>query len=274
VRAIRGLRVLLLALVAAAAGCGDDARQPALLRLATTTSAEQTGLLPHLFAPFEAREGVKVLRHAVGTGQALQYARDGNADLVLVHDRKQEEAFVAEGAGIERREAMWNDFLIAGPQDDPAGVRGMRDAAAALAKIAATKSLFASRGDKSGTHGRENDLWKAAGGRPDWDGYLSRGGGQVETIQVADEKQGYVLTDRGTWLHIRKKVRLEPLVEGDPALKNVYSVVLVNPAKHPHVKAGLARRLRDYVLSEEGQRRISEFQVGGETLFHPASAGD
>jgi tungstate transport system substrate-binding protein len=273
---MRALRVLLLLLVvgAAAAGCGDDAREPTLLRLATTTSAEQTGLLPHLFAPFEEREGVKVLRHALGTGQALQYARDGNADLVLVHDRKQEEAFVAEGAGIERREVMWNDFLIAGPKDDPAGVRGMRDAAAALAKIAAAKSLFASRGDKSGTHSRENDLWKAAGGRPEWEGYLSRGGGQVETIQVADEKQGYVLTDRGTWLHIRKKVRIEPLVEGDPALKNIYSVVLVNPAKHPHVKAALARRLRDYMLSPEGQQRIEEFKVEGETLFHRAPDAD
>lgn len=261
---------LSLALLAAL-GCGGKA-EPTRLRLATTTSTENSGLLDWLLPPFEERENVRIERIAVGTGQALALGERGDADVVLVHARSREDEFVAKEYGVDRRDVMWNDFLIAGPADDPAGVRGKRDAAAALQEIAAAKATFVSRGDDSGTHIREKNLWQAGGGRPAWQEYLEAGQGMGPCLAIADEKQAYVLADRGTYLAYGRKVDLEVLVEGDPALRNPYGVILVNPERHPHVEAAAGRRLIDYLTSDEGQARIATFRKDGQVLFHPHRA--
>jgi tungstate transport system substrate-binding protein len=258
---------LVLSILAAACGSQDEPAQR--LRLATTTSTRDSGLLGHLLGPWSEDTGIEVQVIAVGTGQAIEIAKRGDADLVIVHARELEDAFVASGDGVDRRDLMWNDFVLAGPAADPAGVRGMTDVGAALRKIAEAKAPFVSRGDKSGTHVKEQELWKAAGGRPAWDGYREAGAGMGPTLQSADELEAYVLTDRGTLLSYRGKLDIEVVVEGDPALRNPYGVILVNPARHPHVNAGGARRLSDHLTSPEGQRRIGEFRVDGEQLFHP-----
>jgi len=249
-------------------GCGGKG-EPTRLRLATTTSTENSGLLDWLLPPFEERENVRIERIAVGTGQALALGERGDADVVLVHARTREDEFVAQGFGVDRRDVMWNDFLIVGPAGDPAGVRGMQDAAAALQKIAAAKARFVSRGDDSGTHIREKNLWKAGGGRPEWDDYILAGQGMGPCLTIADEKQAYVLTDRGTYIAYGRKVDLEALVEGDTALRNPYGVILVNPERHPDVKAAIGRKLIDYLTSPEGQKRIADYRKEGQVLFHP-----
>lgn len=210
---------------------------------------------------------------AVGTGLALEIARRGDADLVLVHAREEEDRFVAEGYGALRRDVMWNDFLIAGPPDDPAGVRGTADAAAALAKVAAAGAPFVSRADRSGTHLREQALWAKAGGRPAWSGYLEAGQGMGPCLVMAHEKRAYVLSDRGTYLAFRSRVALDVLVAGDPALRNPYGAILVNPAKVPGVNAEGARRLLDHLTSPEGRAAIEGFRVEGEVLFHAPAGG-
>lgn len=270
---LAGLLPVLLLPLAYLVGCGNGPGEPTRLRLATTTSTENSGLLAWLLPPFEEAANVRVETIAVGTGKALKLGERGDADVVLVHARAREDAFVEAGFGVDRRDVMWNDFVILGPPDDPAGVRGMQDAAAALAKIGAAGARFVSRGDDSGTHIREKALWERAGGRPDWEGYWATGQGMGPTLTVADEKQTYVLADRGTYLAYGRKVDLDVLVEGDPALRNPYGVIRVNPARHPHVAAEAARKLVDYLTSPEGQARIEAFRKEGEVLFHPYTEG-
>lgn len=265
------LSLLALAWLPLLGGCG--ASEPEALpkvRLATTTSARDAGLLDWLKPEFRRVAKVEVIETAVGTGLALEQARRGDADLVLVHDRKAEDTFVRDGWGVDRRDVMWNDFLILGPPEDPAGIKGEATAAAALAKIAAAKATFASRADKSGTHSREISLWEKAGGRPAWPGYLETGQGQAPTTTLANEKRGYVLSDRGTYVSMRKRITLVPLVEGDPALKNPYGAILANPEKVKGINAAGAKAVLDYLTSPAGQARIGAFQVDGEVLFHPA----
>ncbi len=240
------------------------------LRLATTTSTANSGLLAWLLAPFEAREGLRVQVIAVGTGQALALGRRGDCDLVMVHARAEEDAFLAAGHGVDRRDLMSNDFVVLGPRDDPAGIRGMEDPGAALARVLERGATFLSRGDESGTHLKERALWARVGVDPERRrGYLKAGDGMARCIEVAHQKQAYVLADRGTWLAMAPRPDLAVLVEGHPSLRNPYGVILVNPARHPHVNAEGARRLLDWLTSPEGQARIGAFRVGGEVLFHP-----
>jgi tungstate transport system substrate-binding protein len=267
--AMRFPRVLLLALAAAVpAACGGPGAPPHI-RLATTTSTEDSGLLDYLLPPFEKKEGVKVDRIAVGTGEALAIARRGDADIVLVHARAREDEFVAKGFGIDRRDVMWNDFLIAGPAEDPAGIAKAGDAEDAFRRIAAARAKFISRGDDSGTDTREKSIWQATGITPDWPGYKEAGQGMGACLTLADETRSYVLTDRGTYLAWKKRSDLQVLTQGGDALKNPYGVILVNPVKHPGVNVKGARKLLEYLVSPEGQERIAAFRVGGQVLFHP-----
>jgi tungstate transport system substrate-binding protein len=267
-----GLSVAVFLLLIPACGGPDEApAQPARIRLATTTSTDDSGLLDVLLPPFEKREGAKVDRIAVGTGRALALARRGDADIILVHARAREDAFVAEGFGIDRRDIMWNDFVIAGPAGDPAGVRGAASTADALRRIVGARATFISRGDDSGTHTRERDLWKSIGVEPGWSAYKEAGQGMGACLTIASEMGAYLLVDRGTYLSFRGKIDLEVLVEGDPALRNPYGAILVNPEKHPHVNADGARKLLDYLTSPEGQERIAAFRIDGAVLFHAHS---
>lgn len=267
------MRILLLVVLALLLpACGDSA-EPDTIILATTTSTDDSGLLDSLLPPFEAREGIKVNRVAVGTGRALAIAKRGEADILLVHARAREDAFVAEGFGIDRRDIMWNDFVIVGPAGDPAGVRGTKEALDAVKKIARAKAKFVSRGDDSGTHIRERSLWAAAGLTPDWADYREAGQGMGPCLAIAHEMLAYVLTDRGTFLAYGQRVDLEVLCEGDPALRNPYGAILVDPGRHPHVKVDAARKLLDYLTSPEGKDRIDAFRIDGKVLFH-AHRGD
>ena len=239
------------------------------LKLATTTSTENSGLLGDLVPAFEATCGCRVDVIAVGTGQALALGRKGDVDAVLVHAPDLEEAFIADGFGVGRRTFMQNDFVIAGPKTDPAGVRGTADGPAALARIRGAGASFVSRGDESGTHHREKSLWTAAGEEPDWKGYLAAGQGMGAVLLMAHEKQAYTLTDRGTWLSRKADLDLEVLVEGDGRLLNPYSVMATNPERFDWVKRELAGELIDWLCAADGQRRIGAFRVGGEQLFTP-----
>jgi len=240
------------------------------LRLATTTSTENSGLLAELLPPFEQANDCKVDVIAVGTGKAIKLGETGDVDVVLVHARSKEDAFVAAGFGIDRRDVMYNDFVILGPKADPAGVAGSKDAATAMKKIAAVKATFVSRGDDSGTHVREKQLWKAAGITPAGAWYLEAGRGMGEVITMATERQGYTLSDRGTWLAYKTKSDLKVAVEGDANMFNPYGVIMVNPAKHPHVKVDLARKFMDFLTSKEGRTLITGYKRGGEQLFYVA----
>ncbi|MDW7646393.1 MAG: substrate-binding domain-containing protein [Desulfuromonadales bacterium] len=237
------------------------------LRLATTTSTENSGLLMALLPPFEQANDCQVDVIAVGTGKALKLGEAGDVDVVLVHARALEEAFVAAGHGIDRRDVMYNDFVLLGPPADPAGVAGMGDVAAAMKKIAASDSAFVSRGDKSGTHHKELELWQAAGLAPGGKGYVEAGLGMGEVINMATELQGYTLADRGTYVAYRSKTDLEILVAGDERLFNPYGVIAVNPKKHPHVKIELATKFMDYLVSPQGQQAIAAYNKNGEPLF-------
>jgi tungstate transport system substrate-binding protein len=240
------------------------------LRLATTTSTDNSGLLSELLPPFEQANGCKVDVIAVGTGKAIKLGETGDVDVVLVHARSNEEKFVADGYGVDRRDVMYNDFVILGPPADPAGIAGTKNAAAAMGKIAAAKATFVSRGDDSGTHTREKQLWKAGGMAPAGDWYLEAGRGMSEVITMAAERGGYTLSDRGTYLAYKSKTDLRIAVEGDPGLFNPYGVIMVNPAKHPHVKVELARKFIDFLTSEQGRRLIAGFKINGEQLFYVA----
>jgi tungstate transport system substrate-binding protein len=240
--------------------------------MASTTSTEQSGLFPQLLPAFKAATGIEVRVVAVGTGQALDMARRGDADVVFVHDQVAEEQFVAEGWSTLRRPVMYNDFVLVGPAADPARVKG-GDIAAALTKIGANPAAsFVSRGDKSGTHAAELRLWKAAGidiagARPA--GYKECGCGMGPALNIGASTSAYVLTDRGTWLAFKNRGDLVVLVEGDKKLFNQYGVMVVNPARHPHVKAALAQQFADWVVAPAGQAAIAAYKIGGEQLFFP-----
>jgi tungstate transport system substrate-binding protein len=244
------------------------------LVLATTTSTADSGLLDYLLPDFETQNGVKVDVIAVGTGQALQLGRDGNADVLLVHARAQEDEFMAANDGTRREDVMYNDFVIVGPESDPAGIKGMTNAADAFKKIAETGSPFVSRGDKSGTHTKELSIWKSAGIEPAGDWYISSGQGMGEVLTMANEQQAYTLSDRATYLARTKGgLELGVLVEGDKALFNPYGVIAVNPDKNPQINAEMAQKFIDWIISVPTQEKIQAFGVQdfGQSLFIPDS---
>ena len=238
------------------------------LRLATTTSTENSGLLTSLLPPFEQTNNCKVDVIAVGTGKAIKLGETGDVDVILVHARSKEDKFVAAGFGVDRRDVMYNDFVILGPIADPAGIKGEKDVAAAMGKIAAAEATFVSRGDDSGTHTREKQLWAAAGVIPSGHWYLEAGRGMGEVIIMAGERQGYTLSDRGTYLAFKEKTPLRIAVEGDARLYNPYGVIMVNPQRHLHIKADLSRKFLDYLTGEQARTLISSFRKGNEQLFY------
>jgi tungstate transport system substrate-binding protein len=242
------------------------------LRLATTTSVQDTGLMPYLMPHFEKLCGCKVDVIAVGSGQALRLASNGDVDMVIVHSPDAEAKFVNDGFGINRKTLMVNDFVILGPSSDPARIRGMKHAARALSSIQKTKSSFISRGDSSGTYQKEMSLWKKASIKPEGSWYFEIGQGMGAALTVADEKQAYTISDRATYLARMDQLRLRILLEGDPELTNPYSAIQVNPSRHPSVKSGLSRQLIEWLCSSEGQDLIGGYRVDGHDLFKPACA--
>ncbi|HEV2604965.1 MAG TPA: substrate-binding domain-containing protein [Microvirga sp.] len=268
-------RRLVLALAATLALVAGARAQERSITVASTTSTEQSGLFGHLLPRFVARTGIQVKVVAVGTGQALDIGRRGDADVVLVHDTPAEERFVAEGFASRRLPVMYNDFVVVGPKSDPAKAVG-RDVAAALKAIAAAKAPFVSRGDRSGTHAAELRYWREAGLDPaglraDW--YREIGQGMGPALNVASAQNAYVLSDRGTWLSFKKRGELAVLVEGDQRLFNQYGVMLVNPAKHAHVRAADGQAFIDWLVSGEGQKAIADYRVGDQPLFFPNAGG-
>lgn len=243
------------------------------LILATTTSAADSGLLDYILPDFEAIYNVKVDVIAVGTGQVLKLAEAGDADAVLVHARSQEDAFVESGYGVNRQDVMYNDFIIVGPSDDPAGIKGMKDVAQAFSKIAETKSTFISRGDESGTHVKEKSIWAKVGLEPKGEWYISAGQGMGEVLTMAEEQMAYTLSDRATYLsRTIEGIDLAILVEGNPILFNPYGIIAVNPKLHPEVNYDLAMAFIDWMTSVQVQLKISQFRhPSGETLFYPNS---
>ncbi|HQR22041.1 MAG TPA: extracellular solute-binding protein [Burkholderiaceae bacterium] len=242
------------------------------ITVASTTSTEQSGLFAHLLPQFKKASGLDVKVVAVGTGQALDIARRGDADALLVHDQPAEEKFVAEGFGLKRLPVMYNDFVLIGPKSDPATTRGA-DVATAFKKISAGNAAFISRGDKSGTHSAENRYWATAGlANQRGDGYRECGCGMGQALNMATATGAYVLADRGTWLSFKNRGDLTILVEGDKRLFNQYGVIVVNPAKHPHVKVAPAQQFADWLISPAGQSSIAAYKIGGEQLFFPNAA--
>ena len=239
------------------------------LRLATTTSTDNSGLLEVLHPVFEEKNNIKVDVIAVGTGKALRLGTNGDVDVVMVHAPGAEKKFVAEGSGVERLPVMHNDFVLLGPKADPADVKNASSLSDALQRILQTESDFVSRGDDSGTHKKEKKLWQAAGIDPKGSWYLAAGQGMGAVLQMSNNKSTYTMSDRGTYLAYKSKIDLDVVYEGAPNLLNPYSVILVNPEKHPHVKTELGQRYIDFIRSQEGQAIIANFKVNGETLFHP-----
>jgi len=261
------LKILLALLVSTSA-----LAQQRFITVASTTSTEQSGLFKHLLPAFEKKAGFQVRVVALGTGQALDMGKRGDADVVFVHAKALEEKFVSEGYGVKRFEVMYNDFVLVGPKSDPAKVGGTKDIVAALAKIKAAQAPFASRGDKSGTHFAELQLWKAAGidiakDKGPW--YRDTGSGMGPTLNTAAGMNAYALTDRGTWLSFKNRGELLISVEGDKRLFNQYGVILVNPAKHAHVKKDMGQAFIDWIVSPAGQAAIAAYKIGGEQLFFP-----
>jgi tungstate transport system substrate-binding protein len=237
------------------------------IKMSTTTSTENSGLLYVLLPPFEEKFDVKVDVIAVGTGKALKLGENGDVDIVFVHARPAEDKFVTDGFGVNRRDVMYNDFVIVGPDDDPAGIKG-KDATESLIKIYENKSVFASRGDDSGTDKKEKILWNTTNLKPEGKWYLETGQGMGATLQLADEKQAYTLVDRGTYIVYEDKISLVILSEGDERLHNPYGIIAVSPDKHPHVNYIYAMILIGWVTSPEGQKIIGEFNKNGKVLFH------
>jgi tungstate transport system substrate-binding protein len=260
---------MLAALTWPAAGAAQA--QDRFIVVASTTSTEQSGLFGHILPQFKQATGIEARVVALGTGQALDMGRRGDADAVFVHDQAAEERFVAEGFGLQRWPVMYNDFVLIGPKNDPAATRG-KDIAAALAKLATSSAPFISRGDKSGTHAAELRYRKAAGvelAATKLSGYRECGCGMGPALNMAASMNAYVLADRGTWLAFKNRGELAILVEGDRRLFNQYGVMVVNPAKHPHVKNDLARTFADWVVSPAGQAAIASYKTGGEQPFFP-----
>lgn len=263
---VRGL------LLAAALAALPAAAQERFITLSSTTSTEQSGLFRHLLPVFENKAGIQVRVVALGTGQALDMARRGDVDVVFVHAKPLEEKFIAEGYGVRRFEVMYNDFVLIGPKTDPAGVAGGRDIVAALRRIRSAKAPFVSRGDRSGTHFAELEIWKSAAidiakDRGPW--YRDTGQGMGPALNSAAGMSAYLLADRGTWLAFRNRAGLAILVEGDPRLFNPYGIILVNPARHAVVKKELGQAFIDWMVSSEGQQAIAGFRLGGEQVFFP-----
>ena len=272
---IRITRLLALAALLLAASLPASPAPAAAehVTLASTTSTEQSGLFGWLIGKFREASGIDVRVVAVGTGQALKIGERGDADALLVHDPVGEAKFMAEGFGSDLRPVMVNDFVIVGPAADPAAIRGLRQAGAALERVHAAAAPFASRGDDSGTHRLELRLWRAAGisGRPAGGWYRELGQGMGPTLNTAAAMDAYVLTDRATWAAFRNRQNLELLVEGDPALLNPYSSILVNPELHPHVNAAPARRWHEWLTSAAGRAAIASFRIDGQQVFFPTS---
>jgi tungstate transport system substrate-binding protein len=242
------------------------------ITVASTTSTEQSGLFRHLLPIFEKQTGIQVRVVAVGTGQALDIGRRGDADVVLVHAKPLEEKFMAEGQGVRRYDVMYNDFVLIGPKSDPARVRGSKDVVAAFQRIHAARAPFVSRGDRSGTHFAELEIWKLAGidiakEKAAW--YRDTGQGMGPALNTAAGMNAYILADRGTWLSFKNRGELAIDVEGDKRLYNQYGVMLVNPAKHPKVKKEMGQAFVDWLLSAEGQKAIADYKINGEQLFFP-----
>ncbi len=240
--------------------------------VSSTTSTEQSGLFAYLLPIFQKKTGIEVRVVAQGTGQALDQGRRGDADVVFVHDKLAEEKFLAEGWGVQRYEVMYNDFVLVGPKDDPAKVDGGKDIAAAFQKIEKSQAPFVSRGDKSGTHSAELRIWKVAGvdldkAKGPW--YRDTGSGMGPALNTAASMNAYILSDRGTWLAFKNRRDLKIVVEGDVRLFNQYGVMLVNPAKHAHVKKELGQKFIDWLISDEGQKTIGEYKIDGQQLFFP-----
>lgn len=268
---IRRILLLLLALLPVT----PLQAQERSITIASTTSTEQSGLFGHILPEFTRATGIAVRVVALGTGQALDVGRRGDADVVFVHDRAAELRFLADGFATRRDHVMFNDFVLVGPAADPAGINGLRDTAEALRRIAAARAPFVSRGDRSGTHAAELRLWQQAGvdpaaGRGAW--YREIGQGMGPALNTSAAQNAYVLTDRGTWLSFRNRQELKILVEGDVRLFNQYGVMLVNPQRHPHVKAADGQRFIDWILSEVGQRSVAGYRINGEQLFFPNAA--
>ena len=262
----------LLTLVASLVLFGSAFAQERSITVASTTSTEQSGLFGYLLPRFTSASGIGVKVVAVGTGQALDIGRRGDADVVFVHDKVAEEKFLAEGFGLKRYDVMYNDFVVIGPKADPAHIAGGKDVADSLRKIAAAKAAFVSRGDRSGTHEAELRLWKEAGvdlaaSKGDW--YREIGQGMGAALNMASSSNAYLLSDRGTWLSFKNRGELTVLTEGDRRLFNQYGVMLVNPAKHASVKVKDGEAFIDWLISPDGQKTIADYKVGGEQLFFP-----
>jgi tungstate transport system substrate-binding protein len=267
-------RIALAAALAVAAA--PLAAQEKFITVASTTSTEQSGLFKHILPIFERKTGVRVRVVAQGTGQALELGRRGDADVVFVHDPVAEMKFVADGFGVNYKQVMYNDFVLIGPKADPAKIAGGKDILAALKKVEAAKAPFVSRADKSGTHAAEIRYWKSAGidiaaQKGPW--YRETGSGMGPALNTASSMGGYILADRGTWLSFKNRGDLAILVEGDQKLFNQYGIMLVNPAKHAHVKQALGNTFIAWVVSPEGQRAIADYRIGGEQLFFPSCKG-
>jgi len=262
---MKTLRILLSSLILSLLLCGLASAER--LRLATTTSTENSGLLSVLLPPFEKARDCNVDVIAVGTGKAIKLGEAGDVDVILVHAKSREDRFVEQGFGVNRRDVMYNDFVLLGPAADPAGIKGAASVSEAMKRIAETGATFVSRGDDSGTHTKEKKLWETAGVQPKGDWYLEAGRGMGEVITMATERRGYTLSDRGTWVAYKDKSDLQVLGEGDKGLFNPYGVIPVNPARHPHVKAQLAEAFAEYLTGAEGQGIIAGYRMNGEPLF-------
>ncbi len=265
-------RTLIAALALGLAAVVPATAQDKSIIVSSTTSTQDSGLFGHILPLFKAKTGIEVKVISQGTGQALDTGRRGDADAVFVHAKAQEEKFVADGFGVKRNPVMYNDFVLIGPKSDPAGIKGGQDIARALTTIKNKKAAFISRGDRSGTHSAELNLWKAAGvdiekEKGDW--YKAIGQGMGAALNTAGSSNAYVLSDRATWISFKNKSNLAIVVEGDKRLFNQYGVILVNPAKHASVKKDLGQQFIDWLISPEGQKAIASYKINGEQLFYP-----
>jgi len=272
------MNVLSLTMVIAALAAGGPAvaDDKPFITVASTTSTENSGLFNYLLPKFTAASGIEVRVVAVGTGQAIKLAANGDADVLLVHHRPSEEKFIADGNGVQRFDLMYNDFVLVGPSSDPAGITDTSDITKALKRVAEAKAPFCSRADDSGTHKKELSLWQRAGVDPrtssgTW--YRETGSGMGATLNTAAGMNAYALTDRGTWLNFANRGSLRVVVQHDPLLFNQYGVMLVNPARHPHVKQDLGQKFIDWLLSPAGQKAIADFRIAGEQAFFPNAGG-
>jgi tungstate transport system substrate-binding protein len=250
----------------------SSVRAETRLRMSTTTSTENSGLLRVLLPPFEKAHNLKVDVIAVGTGKALKLGENGDVDVVFVHARKAEDKFVADGFGVDRKDVMYNDFVIVGPSTDPDGLKEAKTAVDAFKRLAEGKADFISRGDDSGTHKMEKQLWDAAGIKPQGPWYIEAGRGMGAVLQMAFDKKGYTLADRGTFIAYENKIDLKLLFQGDKALFNPYGVIAVNPKKHPSAQYDLAKKFIAYVTGPEGQKIIADYKISGKQVFFPDAA--